>query len=428
MNALALALFLCAPAADPTPPAGAALETSKPVGVTRDAEKELLEKHKKAQPRLPMPPADPNNPLARVNNGAFRAHYLPADLRESGFAREPDPAMTLDNTFKVKLFWITSRANNCYYCLGHQEYKLLGAGVTDDAIAALDGDWLAATPKERAAYAFTKMLTHTPHLITAADVEALKKHYTDAQVLEILVTVAGYNSTNRWTDGLNIPAEADGARFKKEGRADFSTFQTPTSDKYTKQQSNIVPLKLASRPPLEARDKVEAIWKEKRTAVLPLADAKAVAEVWTDGPAPNWAALLATFPKSMKGRVAGLKNAAEKGNSNPKLKAQIAWVAARHDRAWYALAVAREQLLKAGVSADDVWKLDGDRKHLSESEQVALALTEVLTVAPWKVTDEMVERCRKHFKDGEVAEIVYRACNAAFFDRVTEVARLPLDK
>lgn len=420
MTAFVLALVF-APAADPVP------ESSKPVGLTRDAEKELLEKHKVAKPRLPMPPADPNNPQSRVNNGAFRAYYLPADLRDSGFAREPDPAMTLDNTFKVKLFWITSRANNCYYCLAHQEYKLLGAGVTDDDIAALDGNWVAATDKERAAYAFTKKLTHAPHLVTKDDVEALKKHYTPAQVTEILVTVAGYNSTNRWTDGLNIPGETDGGRFKKEGvKADFSTFKTPTSEKYAKQQTLVGPVKLEARGALEARDVVEARWKDKREALLPLADAKAVGEVWT-GDAPNWVALLANF-KSMKGRISGLKNAVEKGALSAKMKGQIAWVAARQDRAWYALAVARKQLLAAGVSEDDIWKLDGDRKHLTEGEQSALALAETLAAAPWKVTDEMVERCRKSMKDAEVAEVVYRACNAAFFDRVTETARLPLDK
>ena len=116
MTPIALALLLSAPAEPP--------ETSKPVGLTRDEEKALLEAHKKAKPRLPLPPADPDNPRAGVNNGRFRTYYLPAELRETGgggFGREPDPAMTLDNTFKVKLFWITSRANNCYYCLGHQE-------------------------------------------------------------------------------------------------------------------------------------------------------------------------------------------------------------------------------------------------------------------------------------------------------------------
>ena len=65
----------------------------------------------------------------------------------------------------------------------------------------------------------------------------LKKHYTATEIAEILVTVAGYNSTNRWTDGLNIPLEADGHRFQKEGgpKVDLSTFKTPTADKFAKQ-------------------------------------------------------------------------------------------------------------------------------------------------------------------------------------------------
>jgi alkylhydroperoxidase family enzyme len=424
MTPLTLALLLSAPAADPQP------ATSKPVGLTRDEEKALLEAHKKAKPRLPTPPRDPNG-ASGVNNGRFRAYYLPAELRESRSTggREPDPAMTLDNTFKVKLFWIASRANNCYYCLGHQEHKLLAAGVSDDDIAALDGDWLTASEKDRAAFAFTRKLTHTPHLMSAEDVEALEKHYTPAQVTEILVTVAGYNSTNRWTDGLNIPAEETGARFKKDGvKADFSTFKTPTSDAFAKHQTKVAPVKLSPRPALEPRGKVEAIWKEQRKPVLPLADAKATAEVWGGEGAPAWAALLANFPKSMRGRVTGLRNAADKGNLTARLKAEIAWVAARQDRAWYALAIARDRLRGAGFTDDTIWTLDGDRKALPEGERAALTLAETLTAAPWKVTDEMVEQCRKHFKDGEVAEIVYHACNAAFFNRVTEVARLPFER
>src|SRR5262249_45200417 len=150
----------------------------------------------------------------------------------------------------------------------------------------------------------------------------------------------------------------DGARFKREGiTADFSTFRTPTVDKYSKQLTTVAPVKLSPRPPLEPRAKVEAIWQDKREATLPMPDAKAVAEVWTEGPGPNWAVFLGNFPKSMRGRVAGLKSGMEKGNLSAKLKAEIAWVAARNDRAWYALAVARDRLLKAGISDDDIWKL-----------------------------------------------------------------------
>ena len=113
MTPLSLALLLSL-AADPATPKSPPADTSKPVGTTRDVEKDLLEQHKKAKPRLPLPPADARAPNS-VNNGAMRAYYIPAELRDSGGNREPDPAMTLDNTFKVKLFWIAARSNNCFY-------------------------------------------------------------------------------------------------------------------------------------------------------------------------------------------------------------------------------------------------------------------------------------------------------------------------
>jgi alkylhydroperoxidase family enzyme len=34
-------------------------------------------------------------------------------------------------------FWIVARANNCHYCLGHQESGLARAGLSDDEIAGL---------------------------------------------------------------------------------------------------------------------------------------------------------------------------------------------------------------------------------------------------------------------------------------------------
>lgn len=113
MTPLTLSLLLMVPAADQPPSAD-----PKPVPATRDEVKAALEASKKARPRIPMPP--PPEPGTRiVNNGNFREYYLSAiygpRTGPAGFSREPDPAMTLDNTFKVKLFWITSRTNNCYY-------------------------------------------------------------------------------------------------------------------------------------------------------------------------------------------------------------------------------------------------------------------------------------------------------------------------
>jgi len=431
MHPLFLLVFL------PVDPPGIS-ETPKPVAVNRQQEKEFLEKHKQARPRLPMPP-EGTGPLARVNNGRFRQFYLPPEFQQGGLgSREPDPDLILDNTFKVKLFWITSRANNCYYCLGHQEHKLMAAGVTDDGIAALDSDWTSFTPAEVAAYEFTRKLTFEPHKIGPEDIAKLGKHYNPKQILEMTITVAGFNSMNRWTDGLNIPAEENGNFFRKEGGADLSSFQTPTSDKFAKAKSIVAPFEKQGgdgamvawpkRPELESPAQVRESWANlaKRKPVLPIADK--LPETWTplDHP-PHWALLLATFPKSGKARYEGVRAVAEKGQLSPKLKAAIAWAAARQDRAWYALAVARKRLLELGLTDEQIFGLDHDASALESTERSALSLARKLAAAPATVTDKDIEDLRKSFSDKQVAEIVHHVCNAAFFNRVTETAALPLD-
>lgn len=117
MTPLLLLAAALGPAADPPP---------KAVPATRTEFKAALDGYKTAKPRLPMPPPDADNP-SRVNNGWFRSHYL-SHLSQGGpgtgssggrgtggGVRESDPDMSVDGTFKVKLFWVTSRANNCFY-------------------------------------------------------------------------------------------------------------------------------------------------------------------------------------------------------------------------------------------------------------------------------------------------------------------------
>lgn len=423
MNTLILSLALLAPSADSTP-------TPPPIPETRADIKTILEAHKKAGPRLPMPPAPTgDDPISRVNNGRFRAYYLPFLGGNGGFSREPDKAMTLDNTFKVRLFWITSRTNNCLYCLGHQEHKLAVAGLSDDDLGELDGDWSGFGEKERVAFAFTRRLAQEPQTIDAAALAELGRHYTPTQVLEIIVTVAGYASTNRWTASLNIPGEESGDFFRKtESKVDLATFLTPTSKKYATMASKVAPIGVSPRGELPTRAAVEASWKaaKDRKAVVPLADDAAVEAIGWKGAAPNWVRLLATFPKAGGSRVSGMKAAAEKGNLTPRVKALIAWSAAREDRAIYALNVARETLRALGMKDDAIFEIDADR-NLTEAEALVVKFSRKLSSRPASVTDADVAGLRKHFKDAEVAEVVHHVCNAAFFDRATEAANLPVE-
>ena len=420
-----------------------------PIAATRPELKELLERSKQTQPRLPLPPPTEQDIAAAkarpgrgamsgiINNGRMRKIYLPAEVLGGGFSREPDPTMTLNNTFKTMFFWIVSRVNNCAYCQGHQEVKLAGDGVKEETLAALDGDWSEFTPAERAAFAFTLKLSAEPNKLTDADIDRLRSHYSDLQILEIITAVGGFNAMNRWTGALAIPQE------------EHRVYLTATPEKYKALRSRVAPLpdatasassapvcaKPANRGPLETHAQVEAALDacRKRSPRLPLAsEAQARAMVpadWTSsGPLPEWVRLLANFPKGGKAWIAQTYYSETKGRLGAKLKAEIAYIAARNDRAWYALGHARQRLKGLGLNDEAIDVLDQPGATVPEGERLALGLARKLTVNPALITDEDIAGLRKHYSDHEVAEIVYHVTQAAFFDRLTEAAGLRLEE
>ncbi|MBS0263248.1 MAG: hypothetical protein JSS02_14995 [Planctomycetes bacterium] len=443
------------------PAAGPDAGKPKNVPTTREEVKAALNALRHREPRLPLPPPTAEEIKAAreraaagggaaglgnglVNNGRMRALHLPEELRTNTNVRPPanprerDPNQVFDYAFATELFWIVSRVNNCHYCLGHQEHKLLSAGLDDDRIAALDGDWSQFTAPEQAAFAFTRKLTFEPHRINDEDINRLKAHFSDLQVFEIISLVARYNSTNRWTDSLGIPQE------------DHREFQTPTNPKYQKFVTSVAPIDAqrpqgvsapalpAERPALESRSEVEAALARaaKRTSRLPLPEedaarttlGEAVASFPGSAPLPNWARLMLSNPKAGAGNAVAYQVLVEKGRLNPRLKAQIAWVAARNDRAWYALGQARQRLRALGLSDSEIYSIDEAKDGLTAGEQQTLKFARKLTVEPQWIVDADIANLRKFFSDSEVAEIVHRVTMANYFDRLTEAAGLPLEE
>ena len=137
--------------------------------------------------------------------------------------------------------------------------------------------------------------------------------------------------------------------------------------------------------------------------------------------------LLANFPKGGRAWVAQTYHSETKGRLSPKLKAEIAYVAARNDRAWYALGHAVRRLKDLGLDQHAIAALDHPGDDLPPGERAALALAQKLTVNPALITDADIEGLRKYYPDPEVAEIVYHVTQAAFFDRLTEAAGLRLE-
>lgn len=415
--------------------------SSKPkdIPATRPAAKHALEDLKKREARLPFPPpteAELKEAAERgaggglgggsiVNNGRMRSLYLPEELRasrtgqRSGTPRPKDPNMTLADAFGVELFWIASRANNCHYCLGHQEVKLRTAGLPESRIAALDSDWSRFTPAEQAAYALARKLTLRPDKLTDADIEAVLKHYEPLQVLEMISLVARYNATNRWTDSLGIPQE------------EHREFLTETPEEFAEATSIVAPQRIQFRPKLESREETLAQLEKARSRKprLPLVDEATAKEVVGDDsnePVASWVRLLANFPVNGKSQIEAYRLAATKGTLDEELKAQIAWSAARQDRAWYAIDQAARRLKELGYTDDRIFALDKIAEK-PDAAGLVMAFARKLTSTPQAIADADIAGLREHYKDGQVAEIVYHVTQAAFFDRVTEAAGLPLE-
>ncbi len=464
--ALSLAALIWTDARADQKPAAA----PRPTPVTRPEMKKLLEDMKQRTPRIPLPPltdeekkaAEPDQ-LSRGYEGRLRSLYLPgSDLRgylyfagsparrpdspPPRFTIEPDPTVTLDYAFKTKLFWIASRANNCQYCLGHQESKLLAVGMSDDDLASLDTDWSVFPEAEQAAFAFARRLTLEPQNLTDADIDRCRKHYTDLQILEMALSVGGNNAINRWKEGTGVPQSAGGGNFGGRGGAagEEHSYLTPTSDKFVLTVSKVAPVKtpaagkvevptVLDRPALESPSKLEqalaaAANRKPRLPVTDETTARAVLkEIAPSGPIPGWMRLLANYPGAGLRTATGFVATAKSSDLSPLLRAQIDWVIARQDRAWYALGEARKALRALGQTDAQIAALDGDQQGISEKDRALLTFARNLAASPAVLTDAQAAEAVRLAGPRDVTQTVHYTAMRALFDRFTEAAGLPID-
>jgi hypothetical protein len=152
----------------------------------------------------------------------------------------------------------------------------------------------------------------------------------------------------------------------------------------------------------------------------------------TDWPAdaslPQWVRLLANFPGQGKARVVTTRNAEEKGDLKPLLKAQVSWIIARQDRAWYAIGLAKRRLVELGQSDDQIYKLDGDWADLSPGDKALFTVARKLAASPVVLTDADVARALELTGPREVVQLVIYTTIRAAFDRITESGGLQLEE
>jgi alkylhydroperoxidase family enzyme len=422
---------------------------------TRQEMLRMLDSLKSRQARLPYKaPADAVEGGV-VNNRALRELYLPdlfksTDPPAGQSSATADPVV--DYRFATQMFWIVSRANDCAYCLGHQEGKLKKVGVDEEGLLALDTDWMAFAEPQREAFALTRKLTLTPQLIGDGDIDALKRHFTDDQVLTILYLIGRYNATNRWTDATGIPQEgyrdfssalsadalnrpskvASAVAMPRRHAESFEAWEGRLADA----KRRVARLKSTREVPAKAEPigatKAEPI---EATKAEPIEATKAE-PIEATGAEPMEATherLLAAIPQAGPTAVRQARDAMGKGKLDSRLKEKIAFLAAFEDEAWYMQSLVLGRLGAAGVTRKQAYDLAaGDLKSVAEradpverAERAALRFVRKLTVDPVQVVDGDIESLGEHYSPYQIAEIIHVVATSAMLDRFTESVGLP---
>jgi uncharacterized peroxidase-related enzyme len=103
----------------------------------------------------------------------------------------------------------SSFAGGCLYCQSHMANLSSIWRAPDDEIAALAGfeDSPLFTPAERAAIRLGFKAGRQPNEAGEADFDALKAHYDDGQIVEIVAAIALFGYLNRWSDTMATTLE-----------------------------------------------------------------------------------------------------------------------------------------------------------------------------------------------------------------------------
>ncbi len=82
------------------------------------------------------------------------------------------------------------------------------AEIPENEILTLD-DPLKEDARRRVAFGYARKLTLTPAEIRRTDVDALRKHFSEKEIVELTFQVCRYNTMNRLADAFGVPLERE---------------------------------------------------------------------------------------------------------------------------------------------------------------------------------------------------------------------------
>jgi uncharacterized peroxidase-related enzyme len=120
-----------------------------------------------------------------------------------------DPDSEVDRGFKRLLAHFASRAAGCRYCMAHTVGGAQRLGVEEKKLDAL---WEYRTSPlfseaERLALDFALAAGAVPNEVTDERFAAMRTHWSEDQMVEIVGVIALFGFMNRWNDTMATPLE-----------------------------------------------------------------------------------------------------------------------------------------------------------------------------------------------------------------------------
>jgi len=119
----------------------------------------------------------------------------------------------LDRSLVQLIAYVASRAAGCRYCQAHTSHSAHRAGASEEKIAAAFE--YETSPlfddAERASLRLANDAALVPNAASDAHFDALREHFDDAQIVEIVSVISLFGYLNRWNDTVATTLE-DGPR------------------------------------------------------------------------------------------------------------------------------------------------------------------------------------------------------------------------
>ena len=121
------------------------------------------------------------------------------------------PDSKVDRGFKRLVAFVASRATGDTYSMAHTASGALHFGIVEDK---RDAVWDYATspfydPAERAALDMAAAASRIPNAVTDAAFTALRRHWSEEQIVEIVATIAMAGFLARWNGTMATPIESE---------------------------------------------------------------------------------------------------------------------------------------------------------------------------------------------------------------------------